>query len=87
MCTKVIHKYGCGHQLVDTAPCAGLRSGACKGVNEKVVSHTEKCDRICGGWWVARSEINYLANANSEARTAHCKLVGMMKEVAIFSTL
>ena len=51
MCTKFVHKYGCGHQLVETAPCANKRAGACKGVTEKVVPHVEKCDRICGGWY------------------------------------
>jgi len=52
MCTKVVHKYGCGHQLVETAPCANKRAGACRGITEKIVNHTEKCDRICGGWYV-----------------------------------
>jgi hypothetical protein len=49
MCTRLIHKYACGHQLVETATCANQRCGACKGVTDKVVVHAEKCDRICGG--------------------------------------
>ena len=49
MCTKVVHTYPCGHQLIQTAPCADKGVGSCKGVKEKIVPHTEKCDRICGG--------------------------------------
>ena len=48
MCTKVTHKYGCGHELVETAQCADKRAGRCNRVREMVVPHAEKCDR-CGG--------------------------------------
>ena len=49
MCTKVVHKYACGHELVETAPCANKKAGDCKRENVKNVPHTEKCERICGG--------------------------------------
>ena len=49
MCTRIVHKYGCGHQLVEIAQCADKRAGNCKGVKDMVVPHTEKCDKICGG--------------------------------------
>lgn len=48
MCIKVVHKYSCGHRLVETANCAYSKGGGCKGTSEKVVTHAEKCDK-CGG--------------------------------------
>ena len=48
MCTKLIHQYRCGHKLVETAPCAASKGGGCKGIGEKRVVHTTKCQK-CGG--------------------------------------
>lgn len=48
MCTRVIHQYGCGHQLIEKAHCANFRGGGCKGVNDKFLVHAEACDG-CGG--------------------------------------
>ena len=48
MCTKLIHQYGCGHKLAETAPCAALKGGGCKGKVEKKVVHVTKCQK-CGG--------------------------------------
>ena len=48
MCTKVIHKYSCGHKKIDHAPCAGKKGNSCKGVKELTHEHNEKCDE-CGG--------------------------------------
>ncbi|KAF2196673.1 hypothetical protein GQ43DRAFT_382736 [Delitschia confertaspora ATCC 74209] len=47
MCTKVIHQYSCGHQVVEKAPCATSRGapGTCGVLNTKNVKHDEKCDR------------------------------------------
>lgn len=56
MCIKVVHKYCCNHQLVETAPCANCRAGGCKGINEKVVHHDEKCDS-CAGWYVEHAQV------------------------------
>jgi hypothetical protein len=51
MCTVIVHTYGCGHEVRDEAPCAQRRAGkACKGVSERKIPHTEKCEKICGGW-------------------------------------
>ncbi|KAA6414736.1 MAG: hypothetical protein FRX48_01486 [Lasallia pustulata] len=51
MCIKVVHMYRCGHQLIETAKCANCKGGTCRGINEKVVPHADKCDRCCGGWY------------------------------------
>lgn len=48
MCTRVIHQYGCGHQLIEVAACANLRGGGCRGVKDMYMVHPEKCD-ACGG--------------------------------------
>lgn len=48
MCTRVIHTYGCGHQVVEKAPCATSRSANCGVLNTKNVKHEEKCDNCDG---------------------------------------
>jgi hypothetical protein len=45
MCTKVVHKYGCGHEIAEKAPCATSRTAPCGVCNTKTVKHDEKCDR------------------------------------------
>jgi len=50
MCTKVVHKYACGHEVSDFAPCADKKIGSCsKEPAQKVVPHAEKCPTKCGG--------------------------------------
>jgi hypothetical protein len=44
MCLKVVHKYGCGHEHVATAPCATSKTSACGVNNVKTVKHEEKCE-------------------------------------------
>jgi hypothetical protein len=44
MCLKVVHKYGCGHEQVATAPCATSKTSACGVNNVKTVKHEEKCE-------------------------------------------
>ncbi|KAF2257515.1 hypothetical protein CC78DRAFT_588424 [Lojkania enalia] len=37
MCTKVVHQYSCGHQIMEKAPCATSKGGGnCTGVNTKI---------------------------------------------------
>lgn len=48
MCTRVIHNYGCGHQVVEKAPCATSRRAACGELKTKTVKHEEKCDKCDG---------------------------------------
>jgi hypothetical protein len=45
MCLKVVHKYGCGHETVATAPCATSRTAPCGVNNVKTVKHEEKCEQ------------------------------------------
>lgn len=44
MCTKVVHKYGCGHVFEAKAPCATSRTAPCGVCNVKTVKHDEKCE-------------------------------------------
>ncbi|KAF2091096.1 hypothetical protein K490DRAFT_54006 [Saccharata proteae CBS 121410] len=48
MCTKVVHSYSCGHQTVNSAPCATSRNAQCGVLNTKHVKHDEKCDACAG---------------------------------------
>ncbi|KAL6706414.1 hypothetical protein ACN47E_005520 [Coniothyrium glycines] len=44
MCTKVVHKYGCGHTIEAKAACATSRTTPCGVCNVKTVKHDEKCE-------------------------------------------
>ncbi|KAK8222379.1 hypothetical protein BKA81DRAFT_10733, partial [Phyllosticta paracitricarpa] len=48
MCTRFIHTYGCGHQVVEKAPCATSRSAPCGVLKTTHVKHDEKCDSCDG---------------------------------------
>lgn len=48
MCLRITYTYGCGHQRIDLAPCAGQKSGACRGIQNRVIAQGDKCDS-CGG--------------------------------------
>lgn len=45
MCTKVVHRYSCGHETADKAPCAKSKTTICGVNNVKVVKVDDKCDR------------------------------------------
>ncbi|KAK8173195.1 hypothetical protein IWX90DRAFT_381000 [Phyllosticta citrichinensis] len=46
MCTKIIHTYGCGHRIIEIAPCASSRTGPCGVLKINNVNHgSSKCDK------------------------------------------
>lgn len=45
MCTQVIHNYGCGHQIIEKAPCATSKTTECGVLNTKNVDHSGNCDK------------------------------------------
>ena len=62
MCTDIIHKYTCGHTKKDKAPCAGKKSGGCKGQGVKTVTHSERCPQ-CGKCEIM---LSYMLQAGGE---------------------
>lgn len=49
MCMKIIHKYTCGHEIIQRASCAKSRhSGPCKTLTIKQVDYPDECDDCDG---------------------------------------